>query len=236
MDSRRDPARIDAGDSGVNRTTVLIAVAVRLYREGLEMTLAADPTVSILGTAESAREALERAGRTHPNVILLDSSLEGALDLVRAVRESSSTMRTLVFAVREEISAILSFAEAGADGFVTANGTMSELVAAIRSARAGDLPCSPSVAAQLLRHAASQAGRGLGASGGSAVTLTGRESQVLSLLREGRSNKEIAIGLSIAEATVKNHVHHLLEKLRVTTRAKAAAAMLGRPSRSRQAG
>jgi DNA-binding NarL/FixJ family response regulator len=65
----------------------------------------------------------------------------------------------------------------------------------------------------------------------------GREHQVLSLLREGRSNKEIAAGLNIAEATVKNHVHHLLEKLRVTTRAKAAAAVLGRePVRSRQAG
>jgi len=139
-----------------------------------------------------------------------------------------------VFAVREEIAAILTFAEAGANGFVTASGTLNELVAAIRSTRAGDLPCSPSVAAQLLRHAASHSGRW---SDPSTVTLTGREHQVLSLLREGRSNKEIAAGLNIAEATVKNHVHHLLEKLRVTTRAKAAAAVLGRaPIRSQQAG
>ena len=101
---------------------------------------------------------------------------------------------------------------------------MTELIEAIERTSAGELLCSARIAAQLLRQAAHQVS-------GFAVhmidpILSGREQQVLSLLKQGRSNKEIARELTIAEATVKNHVHHVLKKLRVPTRGKAAAANL----------
>src|SRR5262249_39747545 len=84
----------------------------------------------------------------------------------------------------------------------------------------GELLCSPQIAAQLLRAAAARTEPAMFPSGG---ILTGREQQVLSLLNQGRSNKEIANALNIASATVKNHVHHLLAKLQVTTRSEAMA-------------
>ena len=131
----------------------------------------------------------------------------------------SSKSRILAFAVREEITTILDYAEAGADGFVTANSSMAELVEAIERTVAGELLCSPQIAGQLLRRAAHERTRS--ASAGPA--LTSREQQVFSLLRQGRSNKEIGTTLNIAEATVKNHVHRVLEKLQVATRGQAAA-------------
>jgi DNA-binding NarL/FixJ family response regulator len=101
---------------------------------------------------------------------------------------------------------------------------MAELVEAIERTSAGELLCSPRIAAQLLRGAAHQAS-GLASRTADRI-LTGREQQVLSLLKQGCSNKQIAKELTVAEATVKNHVHHLLEKLHVTTRGQAAAAGL----------
>jgi DNA-binding NarL/FixJ family response regulator len=140
---------------------------------------------------------------------------------MRVLRAECATTRILAFAVRDDISDIVGHAEAGADGFVTANSSLAELVEAIRRTAAGELLCSPQIAAQLLRRAARRSDPPHG--DGALVELTGRERQVYSLLRQGLSNKEIANVLTIAEATVKNHVHHLLEKLRVGSRSEAIA-------------
>ena len=202
---------------------VLIAVAIRLYRDGLAATLRAFGSIDVAGTAGTSQEALAAARSLQPEVVLVDSSLEDALELIRALRAECPAARVLAFAVREDIAAILSYAEAGAEGFVTVDGSVAELVSAIESTRKGELLCSPRIAAQLLRQAAR---RSDGPVGAVSTTLTGRERQVLAYLRQGRSNKEIASSLSIAEATVKNHVHHVLEKLRVSTRGKAASLRL----------
>src|SRR5262249_6125678 len=147
--------------------------------------------------------------------------LQDLCGAIGAIRREVSRCRILVFAVPEDIRAILTLAEAGADGFVTANATIPELVEAIERATAGELLCSPRIAAQLLRHAAR---RDHSIEQNGDPTLTIREQQVFSLIKRGLSNKEIASALSIAEATVKNHVHHLLEKLRVSSRGQAVAS------------
>jgi len=201
---------------------ILIAVAVRLYRDGLAAALGAQEHLRIMGTAGTPTEVLAGVRDLRPHLVIVDVSLEDILSLMRALRAASSNSRILAIAVREEISTILNYAEAGADGFVTANSSVAELVEAIKRTAAGELLCSPRIAAQLLQRATHHGdtptqhvvGHGL----------TSRELQVLSLLKQGRSNKEIAITLNIAGATVKNHVHHLLEKLQVATRGKAVAA------------
>jgi two-component system nitrate/nitrite response regulator NarL len=102
---------------------------------------------------------------------------------------------------------------------------MDELVDAIERTAQGELLCSPRIAAALLRRAA-----GTGTPQAAAAReLTPRQQQVLTLLSRGLSNKEISVALNIAEATVKNHVHHLLEKLQVQSRAQAAYAMSAAP-------
>jgi len=228
---------VDADRQARAPITILIAAAVRLYREGLATTLKQRAHLRIEGTAATSLEARAAARDLQPDIIILDVALENILDLMRTLRSESSNSRILAFAVREDISAILHYAEAGADGFVTANSSVAELVEAIERTVDGELLCSPRIAAQLLRRAA----HGKTAEAASGPALTTREEQVFSLLKQGRSNKEIGASLNIAEATVKNHVHHLLEKLQVATRGQAAAAIppakatIGRLS-SRQTG
>lgn len=199
---------------------VLIAVSVRLYREGLATTLNAQEHLRIEGTVGTPLEAQTAVRRLQPDVVIVDISLEDVLNLMRELRAECSKSRILAFAVREDITAILDYAEAGADGFVTVNGSVAELVEAIERTASGELLCSPRIAAQLLRRAAHQ-NRPPGHAAG--PILTSREQQVFSLLKQGQSNKEIGSTLNIAEATVKNHVHHVLEKLQVSTRSRAAA-------------
>ncbi len=201
--------------------TIVIAAAVRLYREGLATILSAQPHLRVVGTAGTHLEAGTAVRHHRPDVVLIDVSLENALVLMRELRAKDSTGRILAFAVQEDITTILECADAGADGFVTASGSVSELVEAIARTAAGELLCSPRIAAQLLRRAAHRA---RGQAEPAAAALTNREQQVFSLLKQGRSNKEIASALHISEATVKNHVHHVLEKLHVATRGQAAAA------------
>src|SRR5687767_13231364 len=111
--------------------TIVIAVAVRLYRDGLAAALGAHSHLRVLETAESHLEAQTAARELSPDVVIVDVSLEDALSLIHALRAESSKSRILAFAVREDITTILDYAEAGADGFVTANGSISDLVAAI---------------------------------------------------------------------------------------------------------
>jgi two-component system, NarL family, nitrate/nitrite response regulator NarL len=211
---------------GVNNSrdpiTILITVAVRLYRDGLAAALSAQQHLRVLGTAATSLEASATARNALPDVVIVDVSLEDALNLMRSLRSDCAKTRILAFAVEDDITAILNYAEAGADGFVTANGSVADLVEAIERTAAGELLCSPKVAAQLLRRAVHQAKASMDDVAGD--NLTGREGQVFSLLKQGQSNKEIAGALNIAEATVKNHVHHVLTKLQVSTRLQAIAS------------
>jgi DNA-binding NarL/FixJ family response regulator len=202
--------------------SILIAVGVRLYREGLATALNGLEHMRVGGSVATVLEAQAAVAALQPDVLIVDVSLQDVCDAMRAIGRENPSCRILAFAVREDIRAILGYAEAGADGFVTANGSVSELVEAIERTAAGELLCSPRIAAQLLRQAAHRSGQSIGDA--SRSILTTREQQVFSSLKQGLSNKEIASALGIAEATVKNHVHHVLEKLRVTSRGQAAAS------------
>ena len=206
--------------SSPSATSVVIAVSVRLYREGLATALRARNHLTVQEVAGTSLEARLAVEKFQPDVAIIDVSLDDVLMLMRHVKECTPT-RILAFAVREEIAAILDCAAAGADGFVTTNGSITDLVEAIERTAAGELLCSPRIAAQLLRCAAHQSHA---ESNGQRSRLTSREQQVLGLIQQGQSNKEIGSTLRIAEPTVKNHVHHVLEKLQVSTRAQAMAA------------
>jgi two-component system nitrate/nitrite response regulator NarL len=202
--------------------SVLIAVAVRLYRDGLARALAEQKHLRLAGNVATSVEAQEAVRALQPHVVLIDVGFADVIPLMRTLHAEQPKSRILALAVQEEISSILDYAEAGAHGFVTANGSMTDLIKAIESTAAGELICSPRIAADLLRRATQTTRQPSDPS--IRRSFTTREQEVLSLLQKGRSNKEIASALHIAEATVKNHVHHLLEKLQVTTRTQAAVA------------
>ena len=210
-------------------TGVVVVAEVRLYREGLAASLAGRPGLRVLGAVSNRDEALAISSAARPDVIVIDMSMRDALQLVRAIRNQDPRIRVVTFAVEESEGDIVACAEAGVAGYVSSDASVEDLVATIASCTRGELICSPRVAATLFQRVCSLANDGRRDAGGS--PLTGREQQIVALIERGFSNKEIAQRLNIEVPTVKNHVHNLLEKLKVTTRAEAAAWLRGQDPR-----
>jgi DNA-binding NarL/FixJ family response regulator len=143
------------------------------------------------------------------------------LPFIRAVRRQLPAIKVVAFAVEELENILIRCAEAGVSGYVTCDASLDELVSVIRSVVREEYVCPPRIAAMLLRRLASPGDQG--DSTVNTAILTSRERQVLRYICEGLSNKEIAHTCNISEATVKTHVHHLLEKLKVSSRSEAAA-------------
>jgi DNA-binding NarL/FixJ family response regulator len=204
---------------------LLVVVDVRLYRDGIAATLAGRPAIVVVDAVGTRSAALAAGRASQPDVVLVDLAVDEALDLIRDIGANGSGAAAVAFAVDEATSDIVRCAEAGAAGYVTADASIEDLAAAIAAAMSGELKCPPRIAGELfrrlgkLRSAHAEAPHPF---------LTAREREVLDHLRHGLSNKEIGHKLCLAESTVKNHVHHVLEKLDVRTRAQAAARSAGR--------
>ena len=204
------------------RIRVMVVGDVRLYREGIAASLEHRADLEIICTARST-DAPRRADECDPDIVVLDMATAGSLDLVRRLTGAMTHVRVVAFAVEETEHDVLLCAEAGAAGYVAPDGTLEDLVNTIRSVARGELLCSPRIAATLFRALRVQTpDAGVDRL---ALTLTAREREIAPLLERGLSNKEIASQLNIEVATVKNHVHNLLEKLQVGSRGEAAARL-----------
>jgi DNA-binding NarL/FixJ family response regulator len=201
---------------------IVIVADVRLYRDGLSEGLRGSGSIDVVGSAASFEHAVDVARRERPDVVLLDMYPAWSLALTRRLRRGPRGPAVVALAVPESESAVVAFAEAGVAGFVPRGASLVELVEIVSIVWRGGAACSPRVAASLLRRIVAQAGDGPAAPV-PPVRLTSRESEVLALLEEGLSNKEIAARLYIEVATVKNHVHNVLGKLGVHRRTEAAA-------------
>jgi DNA-binding NarL/FixJ family response regulator len=189
---------------------VLIVADVKAYRDALVMAmLAHQGVVAFSLTVDSAMTLLTQG--PSPDAILVDASGAGGMDLISHFRGQSCDAPVIAFGRTFATSDIMACAEAGAAGYVPADSSIDDLVNAMFAAVSGELVCSPKVAYDLFRSIGS--GR---------TTYTPREHQVLQLLAEGLSNKEIARSLGIAVSTVKNHVHHILEKSDASSRRHVA--------------
>jgi len=204
---------------------IMLVASVRLYREGLAGELRSRPGMELVGLAGDLVSALASLRASDPDVILLDVRTPRVYELVRVVREERPAAQVVAFAVEENEQDIAVCAEAGVTSFVTHDVTVEGLASAISAAVRGELTCSPRTAAMLFRRVAalSDVERRLRSEESVLSMLTAREREIASLIAAGRSNKEIARELVIEVATVKNHVHNILAKLQVTTRAAAAA-------------
>ena len=205
---------------GEQAVRVFVVGEVRVFCEGLAHLLSAQPSVQVVGTAAPTRESMQQIATAGPDVVLVDSVTARRGDTVRLISATSSKSHVIAFAVREEEAEVLACAEAGVAGYVACDASSDELAAILCSAGSGELACSPRLAAILFRNVAALAREHGGAQ---LPLLTPREREILGLIDGGLMNKEIARALSIELTTVKNHVHHILEKLGVTRRAAAAA-------------
>jgi DNA-binding NarL/FixJ family response regulator len=207
------------------RPAIFILSDVRLYREGLSFSLSQCPEVHVVGAAALGADALADIARCRPGVVLLDFATPHAIDWVRQVDQALPATKVVAFAVGQIDHELIACAEAGIAGFVTRDGSVDDIVRAVLNAQRGHVDCSPHVAGLLFRHVAilSEAKR----EAPQRPVLTRREREIAALVNEGLSNKEIARLLRIGAATVKNHVHNILEKLHVSRRGEAAARLRG---------
>jgi two-component system, NarL family, nitrate/nitrite response regulator NarL len=200
----------------------IVVSDVRLYREGLAIALKGNGAVHLAGTAADYDGALDLIRGAAPTVILLDWGMPYALELARRLLLAEPSVRVVGVAVNEVGPEIVACAEAGLTGYVPREGSIDDTISAIIDAMHNELHCSPRITAALFRHLSHPATAPVPAA---TSVLTPREVDVVQLIERGMSNKEIGQRLRISTATVKNHVHNLLEKLKVGRRAEAAAQL-----------
>ncbi len=206
---------------------IFIAADIRFYREGLAEILGRREGFDVVATGSTGPETAARVEKTRPEVVLLDMAMPDSFRTIAAIAKKSPATTTLVLAVPDNEQDVLACAEAGARGFVPRGASINELTDRIRSALRGEVRCSPRIVSSLMQRVWSLA-RGSRITAASATRdLTARQLEVLELVDEGLSNKEIAQRLHIGLPTVKNHIHNILEKLRVRNRRQAAAALRG---------
>jgi two-component system response regulator NreC len=204
------------------RISVLIADDHRLFREALRVVL--ERECEVVGEAASGEEAVTLAARTRPNIVLLDVGMPGVGGLNaahRLAKEAPASKVVILSQHDDEEYVIEAMVEAGAAGYLVKTDAAAELLSALRAVAAGrsylSSAVAPAVLARLKNPRGAAAGRSL-----SVVKLTRREREVLSLIGEGATSKDIATRLGISPKTAQVHRDNLKQKLK----AKSTAAMV----------
>ena len=206
----------------------LIAGRTRVHREALAVALSQARGVRVLGTASHREEILARLAEAPPDIVLVDFGMPEAASIVAEIRRRAPSVKVVAITLGETETEVIQLAEAGVAGYVLPDGSLEDLSIAVESAVRGELYCPPRVAFTLLRRVGAIALGSVTASKEQAALspvheLTGREREILQLVDQGMSNKQIARHLGIEVATAKNHVHNILQKLHVHRRIDASS-------------
>jgi DNA-binding NarL/FixJ family response regulator len=195
-----------------------------LFREGLRTLLSVHRDFEVVAEAGNGEEAIRLARSLHPSVILMDLQMP-VLDGVAATRrlhEELPSVRVIVLTTFDDDEMVFDGLRAGAVGYLLKDAPSEKLAEAIHVAARGETFLQPSVAAKVVAEFARLTKRSGGASVSITEPLSERELEILRLIGQGASNREIASALYLAEGTVKNHVTNILGKLDVRDRTQAA--------------
>ncbi|MFD4788355.1 response regulator [Streptomyces sp. NPDC058459] len=197
---------------------VLLVDDHQVVRRGLRTFLEVQDDIEVVGEAADGAEGVARAEELRPGVVLMDVKMPGTdgIDALRRLRELGNPARVLIVTSFTERRTVVPALRAGAAGYVYKDVDPDALAAAIRSVHAGHILLQPEVADALLTQEEGNTGQGRSGS------LTEREREVLALIADGRSNREIARALVLSEKTVKTHVSNILMKLDLADRTQAA--------------
>ena len=202
---------------------VLIADDQRLMREGLATLLALADDIEIVGQAGDGLEAIELANARRPDVILMDIQMPrlNGVEATRTIRAALPATQIIILTTFDDDEYLLAGLRAGACGYLLKDMPSEQLAAAVRAAAQGQSPLGPEMTRKLVNLVTH--GPIVPATPPAAGELSEREVDVLRLIADGLSNKEIAEKLFIAEGTAKNHVSNILSKLEARDRAQAVA-------------
>ncbi|KQX13444.1 LuxR family transcriptional regulator [Streptomyces sp. Root431] len=197
---------------------VLLVDDHQVVRRGLRTFLEVQDDIEVVGEASDGDEGVARAEELRPDVVLMDVKMPGTdgIEALKRLRELANPARVLIVTSFTEQRTVVPALRAGASGYVYKDIDPDALAGAIRSVHAGHVLLQPEVAGALLSQEDSPGGTGRGS------TLTEREREVLGLIADGRSNREIARALVLSEKTVKTHVSNILMKLDLADRTQAA--------------
>jgi two-component system nitrate/nitrite response regulator NarL len=207
--------------SGPRKVRVFVASDVRVYREGVSRLVATEDALELSGAARTAESPSRLRRSAQLDVVLIDAIQPADPIIAREIASAARDAHTVALVAPDQELDLLGWARAGVSGFVSWQASSHQLVDILRRAARGESPCSPDVADAFLRRARERPGWDVPHE----ASLTKREAQIADLVADGLSNKAIASRLSIELATVKNHVHRILEKLRVQSRGEAAAKL-----------
>jgi two-component system NarL family response regulator len=210
---------------GPDPIRVLIVDDHALFRRGLEMVLAEETDIDLVGEASDGAEAVEKAGEALPDVVLMDIRMprSSGIEACRAMKEVAPSTKIVMLTISDEEEDLFEAIRAGASGYLLKDIPYDEVADVVRAVHGGQSLINPSMAAKLLTEFAVLAKRDESerAERVPAPRLTEREIEVLTLVARGMNNRDIAKELFISENTVKNHVRNILEKLQIHSRMEA---------------
>lgn len=210
---------------------LLVADDHALIREGLRATLAGEPDLEVVAEAADGREAIELSRGLRPDLVLMDVRMPemDGLAVARAIKAESIGTDVLMLTAHGDPDDLFEAVQAGAVGYVIKDADKRELIGAVRGALCGRSPLNPELAMRLLRNLAGEDGRATGFSSENGKrpephpeALTPRELEILRLVAQGQTNRQISRKLVVSPATVKVHVEHILSKLGASDRTQAA--------------
>ena len=193
-----------------------------IVREGLKMVLGLEADFQVVGEASSGQEAIDQATRLEPDVVLMDVLMaEGdGIEACRQIKSLLPDTRVLMLTSHDAAQAVEAAVLAGASGYLLKNGGREDLLRGIRAVAQGESLLSPSVTAQVLGRFADLTRKERARE---QDILSEREKEVLVLVAQGMTNRQIASKLVLSENTVRNHLSHILDKLDFSRRSQVAA-------------
>jgi two-component system NarL family response regulator len=212
-----------ANEPGGDAIRVMICDDHALFRRGLIMVLESEDGIAVVGEAEDGEEAVAKAEELAPDVVLMDVRMPrvSGIEATRKIAEAVPTARILMLTVSDEEDDLYEAIKAGATGYLLKEISIEEVATAIRAVVSGQSLISPSMASKLLSEFTNLSKKADERQSVPTPRLTDRELEVLKLVAQGMSNREIATELYISENTVKNHVRNILEKLHLHSRMEA---------------
>ncbi|WP_428304349.1 response regulator [Lacipirellula sp.] len=196
--------------------TVVLADDHSVVREGLKSLIAAEPDMKVVGEASDGLAAVVMIDRLAPDVAVVDVSMPGlnGVEATRRIRQDSPKVKVLALTVHEDRSYLRQILDAGANGYVLKRAASQALIGAIRAIASGGTYIDPGIAAKLVK----RPGHGTISSTASADGMSAREEEVLRLIAQGFSNKEIAARLAVSTKSVETYKARCMEKLGLTSR------------------